>query len=149
MNQKFAQGLYLAFDYGERYIGVAKGHSQIGTSSPEAIISNNSGSPDFEKLDKIIEQWLPVGLVVGIPVHMDGTEQALTPHARGFRKKIAKRYNIPAYGCDERMTTRNAAEIIKSNRNMGKRRKTSKADLDKIAAALILQKWFENDNELD
>lgn len=149
MNKEFAQGLYLAFDYGERYIGVAKGHSQIGTSSPEAVVGNNSGSPDFVKLDKIVEQWQPIGLIVGIPVHMDGSEQALTPHARGFRKKIAKRYKLPTYSCDERMTTRNAAEIIKSNRISGKRRKTSKADLDKIAAALILEKWFENDNELD
>ena len=149
MTEQIAPGLYLAFDYGERYIGVAKGHSQTGTSSPEAIISNNSGSPDFEKLDKIIEQWQPIALVVGIPVHMDGTEQALTPHARGFRKKIAKRYNLPTYGCDERMTTRHAAEIIKHNRNCGKRRKTSKADLDKIAAALILEKWFENNNDFN
>ncbi len=149
MNEATTRGLYLAFDYGERYIGVAKGHTETGTSSPEAIITNSSGSPDFKKLDKIVEQWHPVGLVVGIPVHMDGTEQVLTAHARGFRKKIAQRYGLPAYACDERMTTRHAAEIIKHNRHTGKRRKTSKADLDKIAAALILEKWFENDNELN
>ena len=142
-------GLYLSFDYGERYIGVASGHSQTGTASPAGIINNDSGSVDWAALDKIFQQWQPVGLVVGIPLHMDGSEQALGQHVRGFIKRLAKRYTLPVYPSDERLTTREASSIIRENRRRGKRRKTSKADLDSIAAALILEKWFGTHHEFN
>lgn len=142
-------GLYLSFDYGERYIGVASGHSLTCTANPAGVIGNNSGTPDWTSLDKIVLQWQPVGLVVGIPVQMDGTEQPLSAHARGFMKRLAKRYTLPVYPGDERLTTREASSIIRENRQRGNRRKTSKAALDTIAAALILEKWFGNKNEFN
>lgn len=136
-------GLYLAFDYGERYIGIASGNTISKTSTPLDTAANNSGTPDWTKLDQLVTEWQPAGMIVGIPVHMDGTEQPLTAHARGFLKRLGKRYNLPVFEMDERLTTQNAASIIRDNRNRGKRRKTSKADLDKIAAALILENWFK------
>ena len=140
-------GLYLAFDYGDRHIGIASGHSQTGTTSPLAVVRNNSGTPTWRDVDHLINKWQPVGFVIGIPLHMEGNEQALTAKARGFGKRLQKRYGLPVHEADERLTTRQAGAIIKENRMRGKRRKTSKADLDKIAAALILQKWFEDHNE--
>ena len=135
-------GLYLSFDYGEKYIGVACGNTISRTCNPLAVVSNNSGSPDWQELDALFEEWQPVALVVGIPVHMDGSEQSLTPHARGFLKRLKKRYNLPAFDMDERLTTQNAASIVRENRSRGGRKKGKKADLDKIAAALILENWF-------
>jgi putative Holliday junction resolvase len=145
--QESPQGLYMAFDYGSRYIGIANGNSLIQTASPLSVATNNNGTPDWQQIDALIQEWLPVALLVGIPVHMDGTEQPLTGQARGFRKRLAKRYNLPTFEVDERLTTKIASDIIKQNRARGKRRKTCKADLDKIAAALILEKWFEQNNE--
>ncbi len=142
-------GLYLGFDYGEKYIGVATGQSEIQTASPIGIVKNSSGTPDLPRLEKLIEEWAPVGFVVGIPVHMDGTEQLITGQARGFKKRLIRHFNIPAYEIDERLTTRQASQIIRQNRKIGDRKKTSKADLDKIAAALILQHWFESINEFN
>ncbi len=145
----FQSGLYLGFDYGTKYIGIATGHSQTLTVSPLTVIKNNSGTPDWPSLEKLVNEWVPVGFIVGIPVHMDSTEQALTGQARGFKKRLAREYNIPAYEVDERLTTRQASEIVRKNRKSGKRKKTSKAGLDKIAAAIILQNWFESIDEFN
>jgi len=141
--------LYFGFDYGEKYIGVASGDSETGICSPLAVIRNHSGTPDWQVLDKHISTWQPVAVVVGLPVHMDGSAQALTAHANGFLKRLKKRYNLPAFGCDERMTTRMAASLVRDNRARSKRRTTSKADLDTIAAALILETWFRTSHEND
>ncbi len=142
-------GLYLSFDYGERHIGIACGHSEQGTANPLRTVDNRSGTPDWESIGLLVSQWQPVGLIVGVPLHMDGNEQPLTAHARGFGKGLAKRYKIPVYETDERLSTREASGIIRDNRKRGKRHKTNKADLDKIAAALILEKWFGSRNEFD
>ena len=140
--QSRPDGLYLAFDYGHRYIGVASGHTQTGTSSPLTVILNDNGTPDWEALDHCLDEWQPVALVVGVPVRMDGSEQPLTGQARGFAKRLRKRYDLTVFTTDERLTTQQAGNIIRENRQRGSRRKTSKADLDKIAAALILTNWF-------
>lgn len=136
-------GLYLGMDYGEKYIGVASGHSQTGTATPLTVIRNHCGTPDWQQFQRLLDEWQPVAFVVGIPLHMDGSEQPLTQHVKGYVRQLQKRFALPVYTVDERMTTREADNIIRNNRNQGKRRKTGKADRDKIAAALILEKWFE------
>lgn len=140
--QSRPDGLYLAFDYGHRYIGVASGHTQTATASPLLVVSNDNGTPEWPALDSCLAEWQPVGLVVGVPVRMDGSEQPLTGQARGFARRLRKRYELPVFTADERLTTQQASTIIRENRQRGSRRKTSKADLDKIAAALILRNWF-------
>ncbi|MDO6462248.1 Holliday junction resolvase RuvX [Granulosicoccaceae sp. 1_MG-2023] len=140
--QSRPDGLYLAFDYGLRYIGVASGHTQSGTSSPLCVIRNHNGTPDWDALDECVRQWQPAGMVVGVPLRMDGSEQPLSGQARGFAKRLRKRYALSVFTADERLTTQQAGTIIRENRQRGQRRKTSKADLDKIAAALILRNWF-------
>ncbi len=146
---KAPSGLYLGFDYGEKYIGVATGQSQIQTTSPLDIIRNNSGTPDWLRLEKLVKEWMPVGFVIGIPLHMDGASQAITWQARGFKKRLSHHFEIPSYEMDERLSTRLAAEIIKENRQTANRKKTSKADLDKIAASIILRNWFESIDEFN
>lgn len=136
-------GLYLAMDYGEKYIGVASGHSLTGTASPLTVIHNHCGTPDWQQLEHLLTEWQPVAFVVGLPLQMDGSEQPLTQHVKGYARQLKKRFALPVYTVDERMTTREAGSIIRNNRSQGKRRKTNKADRDKIAAALILEKWFK------
>jgi len=142
-------GTYLAFDYGEKYIGIASGQSLIKTSTPQSIVTNHCGTPDWSKLESLVAQWNPVAFVVGIPLNMDGSAQGITGQARGFKKRLSKHFNLPSFEMDERLSTASAAAIIKENRQRGKRKKTNKADLDKIAAALILENWFEKHNEFD
>ncbi len=146
---RFPPGLYLAFDYGMRSIGIASGQSYTKTASPLSIVTNYSGTPNWNAIKKLMDDWSPVGLVVGIPLLLDGKEQSLTGHARGFKKKLAQQFNLPVFEADERLTTRLASHIIRKNRQCGNRHKTSKADLDKIAAALILETWFETVDEFN
>lgn len=132
----------LGFDYGERRIGVAVGHRLTGLASPLETVTNPRDTINWGALLDLIEQWRPAALVVGIPTHMDGTETAMTARARHFMDTLASRSRLPAHAADERASSRDAENIIKSNRQQGRRR-ANKGDTDKIAAALILQHWME------
>jgi len=137
-----AKGTYLCFDYGSKRIGLAVGNTQLGTAQPVDTVSNNSGTPAWPVIDNAISEWAPIGLVVGIPLTIDGEEQAITPHARGFLKAVTKRYGIAGFGADERFSSMHAQQELKNMRARGQRGKTQKPDVDKLAAALILERWF-------
>ncbi len=135
-------GNYLAFDYGSKRIGVAVGHTRTGTAAPLIVVANHSGTPDWSAIDKAIADWQPAGLVVGIPLSLGDQDQPITPHARGFLKRLGKRYSMPVYDADERFTSIAAQEQLQKARARGQRGRTCKADIDTLAAALILEGWF-------
>ncbi len=132
----------LGFDYGERRIGVAVGHRHTGLSNPLTTVVNQGNQTNWTALLTLIEEWRPDALVVGIPTHMDGKETEMTKRATAFKDALAARSQLPAHGADERASSRDAEHIIANNRKQGRRR-ASKGDTDKIAAALILQHWME------
>jgi len=137
-----AAGDYLCFDYGTVRIGVGIGNSLLGTARPLAVVANNSGTPDWQKIDREIAQWQPKGLVVGIPLDLDGNTQAITNHARGFLRRLKKRYNVKVFSADERFSSVQAQQELQKMRARGQRGKTQHADVDTLAAALILERWF-------
>jgi len=134
---------YLAFDFGLRRIGIATGNATTGNVMPLSTVTNHHGTLDWKGIDAAIEQWRPVGLVVGRPVTLDGESQPMTREADGFMRRLRKRYPLPVYPADESYTSQQAETVIKKNRRDGLRGKTQKPDIDKIAAALILQRWLE------
>lgn len=137
-----AQGDYLCFDYGTIRIGVAIGNALLGTARPLRVVPNNSGTPEWAIIDKTIAEWRPAGLVVGIPLTLDGEAQEITHHARGFLKRLKKRYEVHVFSADERFSSMDAQRELQKMRARGQRGKTQHADVDTLAAALILERWF-------
>ena len=136
------EGLYLGFDFGYKRIGVAIGHSLTGTASPLTRINAQSGIPDWRDIEKLLKTWVPNGCVIGLPTCIDGTEQYTTIAAREFANQIHKRYHIPVYLTDERLTTKAAREKLFAQ---GGYRKVKKTDIDSISACIIIEQWM---NEL-
>lgn len=131
--------ILLGFDFGTKRIGVAVGQTVTKTARPLTVIPAKEGTPDWEKLNKIVETWKPDALIVGIPVNMDGSRQLLTQKAQKFSDLLKSHFNLPVFGVDERLTTRDAREEVF---NQGGYRALQNRQIDAIAAQLILQTWF-------
>ena len=139
---------YFGFDYGTRRIGVAVGNSLLGTARPLGVVQNHNGTPEWNAIKSYLEQWRPTGLVVGLPLTESGEEQALCNHVRGFAKRLDKQFSIPVHFSDERYSSLAAQEEIRKMRQSGQRPRRSKhADIDGVAAALILEQWFSQASE--
>ncbi|MFK5985165.1 MAG: Holliday junction resolvase RuvX [Pseudomonadota bacterium] len=146
--------IIIGLDYSRRKIGVATGQTLTNTASALTTVMNlEAGKINWGKLDEIISQWHPVALVVGLPLDMDGSEQATTKAARQFGKQLEKRYSQTIHFMDERLSSREASHILgyegitspRRNSRPGKKVKKNKRtgnDIDSVAAQLILQSWL-------
>ena len=134
---------FLAFDYGERRIGVAVGQSITGTASPLSTLRARNGQPDWTALDRIVTDWRPDGLVVGEPLHMDGRVQPMTRRARRFRHALAERFGLPVHAADERLTTVEArAELAARGVFRGSGRARAEEVDHPVAARILLESWL-------
>lgn len=131
--------IIMAFDFGMKRIGVAIGQTIIQTARPLETLPAKGGIPDWNLLNKLIRKWEPDAFVVGIPLNMDGTSQPITHDARIFASYLKKHYQLPVYEIDERLTTKDARQRIFTR---GGFKALKKANIDSIAAQLILQDWF-------
>lgn len=129
----------LGFDFGTHSIGVAVGHSLNGTASPLAALKAKDGQPDWDKVARLLAEWQPDLLVVGLPLNMDGTEQLLTDLARKFANRLHGRFGLPVELQDERLTTVAAREELFAR---GGYRKLQKDRIDSASAQLILEDYF-------
>lgn len=134
-----AQQILLGFDFGMKRIGVAVGQTVTQSARPLKTLKANQGVPQWEIVNKLIKTWQPDALVVGIPLNMDGTEQPLTQAAQTFSDALKQRYNLPVYGVDERLSTKDARERIF---NQGGYKALQEGEVDSVAAQLILQNWL-------
>lgn len=132
---------YLAFDYGKRFIGIAVGQSVTKTARPLCTIQNTRSGPDWSAIKKLITEWQPKALIIGIPLNMDGTEQWITEHAREFAKTIAEKFSIKAYQVDERLSTVEAKQALFDD---GGYRSLGKEAIDAMAAKFILETWLNS-----
>ena len=138
---------FLGFDFGQRRIGVAVGERQPAASFPLTTVDVRDGSPDWQAITKLIRTWKPEALVVGIPLHMDGSHQAITRAARRFAQQLKQHFALPVHEADERLSSRRAHEVHRAQRAAGKRMRKSAGDEDKIAASLILKDWLLQQHE--
>ena len=135
-------GVYLGFDFGLRRIGLAAGQDVTRSASPLESVPARDGEPDWARIDAAVREWAPRALVVGVPLHMDGKEQPLTRRARDFVGALAARYGLPVHEADERLSSYEAEGMIAAARAEGRRRRTRKGDVDRMAASLILERWL-------
>lgn len=127
-------GTYLGFDFGERRIGVAVGESLTGSARPLLTLDCRSGV-DWPRLQALIEQWQPRGLVVGLPHHADGAESEMSRLAARFGRRLAGRYNRPVHTIPELLSSVEAEQRLREGA-------PAKAGLDAVAAQVILESWF-------
>lgn len=137
-------GTTLAFDFGERRIGVAMGETLLGIAHPLTTIDTEITEQRFAAIGKLIDEWRPAQLVVGLPVHADGTEHDLTRLSRRFANRLKGRFDLPVWLVDERHTSLIAESLLNE---AGVRGRKQKPALDQVAAQAILQTWFEQPGE--
>ena len=140
MPEAMASGYVLAFDFGEARIGVAGGSCELGIATPLATVTGNSNDDKFVAIGKLIAEWQPAQLVVGLPSHLDGTEHDLSRLSRTFANRLHGRFGLPVALVDERLTSVEAEELLSEAQTFGKKRKLA---IDQVAAMRILQNWFD------
>ncbi len=134
-------GTFLGFDYGKRHTGVAVGSRHSGTAQPLALLSARGREPDWDAIGRLIETWQPEGLVVGLPLNMDGSDNAMTRAARAFGEALRARYNLPVHMVDERLSSRAATDLLLE---AGVPLKRHKHLIDQRAAQTILQAFLHD-----
>ncbi|HVW52304.1 MAG TPA: Holliday junction resolvase RuvX [Trinickia sp.] len=126
----------LAFDYGEKRIGVAIGNVLTRQARALVVVPNRSREFRFEAVGKLIDEWKPEALVVGLPCHPDGTPHEMTQLAKRFGNQLNGRFNLPVDWVDERYSSVAA--------DLDMREKGASAQMrDAEAACIILQQYLD------
>ena len=135
----------LGIDFGFKRIGLATGQTITGSTSSLHTLPNERNYTNWNGLNKIIQEWQPDIFVLGLPVHQDGTNNDVTKAVYKFAIELKQRYNKPIHFQDEYLSSSEAKNILQQQRvNNIRKKKVQKGDIDKLAAALILQRWLEN-----
>ena len=130
----------IAFDFGEKKIGVAIGNSITKTAHPLETIRKVKKSERIEIIENLLNEWEPGIVVVGLPLNEDGTESRLTLLAQNFAKKIKNRFKVPIVMVDERYTSVEAKILLNGN---VKSIKKGNQVIDQVAAQIILGSYFD------
>ncbi|MBI2294023.1 MAG: Holliday junction resolvase RuvX [Betaproteobacteria bacterium] len=130
----------LAFDFGEKRIGVAVGDTAVGIAHPLTMIAAADRQRRFAAITALLEEWRPARLVVGLPAHLDGAEHELSRLARKFARELGTRFGLPVEFVDERLTSV-AAEASLAAAGVAPRKR--KLRVDQVAAQEILQDYFD------
>lgn len=135
-----AMPTYLAFDYGEKRIGTAIGDTITGTARPLATLTGG-----LDAALKLVVEWRPAALVVGLPLMEDGTDQRITTLTRKFAKELEARTKLAVHFSDERYSSRAADDVLRDARASGAMtRRVKKGDRDGVAAKILLEQFLQS-----
>ncbi|MDR0803818.1 MAG: Holliday junction resolvase RuvX [Rickettsiales bacterium] len=131
-------GLIIGIDWGVRRIGLAVSDERQEFAFPKKIINHQSEIINFIKSER------PVGIVVGLPLHGDGTDSETTAAVRKFAADLSGQIALPIAFMEENFTSAEAEEIIKNKSGKPPRRAcarhpSKRGELDAVAAAIILE----------
>lgn len=143
LQAKTPDATYLGFDFGNKKIGVAVGHLATGIASPLQTLRSINQNPDWNGIAKLVSEWRPAGLVVGISKQADGSDNLITPRMLKFCRQLEGRYHLPVFQQDETLSTFEAKHMLFDEINVSATKLW--AVQDQLAAQLILQTWL-NDN---
>ena len=130
----------MGFDFGLKRIGLATGQTITGTATPLCVLQAVNQKPDWASIATQIEHWRPDALIVGIPYLADGGESDMTRAARNFSKQLRHRFKLPVYTIDESYSSYAAEQLLKTDTKIAKH---NKHEIDKMAAAMIVQSWLD------
>ncbi len=139
-----ATGTVLAFDFGQKRIGVAVGTrlaaGQLVSARPLTTIAAAANDARFAAIATLIAEWQPLRLLVGRPLNDDGTPHEMTARCERFANQLRGRFQLPVDDVDERFSS---AEADARLRERGLSWQQRKAQVDAEAALVILQTWFD------
>jgi len=133
-------GTLLAFDFGTQRIGVAVGNTFSRSAQPLLTIAEEKNDIRFAVIKRLIKEWQPAALLVGLPCNEDGTPHELTALCQRFAKRLHGRFGLTTLWVDERFTSFAASERLNKQ---GIRGRQQKPLIDQYAAQQILQAWFD------
>ena len=125
----------IGFDFGSYWIGVAVGQTLTREATPLTALRNN----DWKAIERLLDEWRPQQLVVGLPLSMNGEDQEMTASAKRFGRRLEGRFGITTSMVDERLSTREAYQIA-----MERQQHKSKTEIDSLSAAIITESWLQN-----
>ena len=128
----------IAFDYGEKKIGVAVGQTSTNTSSPLQIIFNKDNNTNWTSISSLLDEWKPDLILLGKPLNMDGSESEIMKKVDKFYKELKYIYDADIEFVDERLTTFEAREILKDEKH---------DNVDAHAAKILIDNWFDINKE--
>ena len=123
------EGAVLAFDFGLKHIGVATGQTITRTATGLTTLAARDGKPDWMAVRKLVSEWRPIRLIVGLPLNMDDSESEMSERARAFAARLGKETGLQVELADERLTSRAVAD-------------TEGDQAHAEAAALIAETWL-------
>lgn len=131
---------YLGFDFGHKKIGLAVGQLETKIASPLKTIRSIKQVPDWTKISLLIDEWQPIGLVVGVSRQADGSDNPITPKMLKFCRQLDGRYHLPVFQIDEALSTFEAKQMLYDDLQVSAGKLW--AVQDQLAAQLILQSWL-------
>ena len=135
------KGVFIAFDYGTRNIGVAVGQKITKSASVLPPLIAKNSIPPWEKIDELVRNWHPQAFIVGMPHTADGTELSVTKLAEKFMEQLKERYKLPVYATGEHLTTKAARTKIFE---LGGYKALQSESIDSEAAKIILEEWMNS-----
>ena len=150
-------GVILAIDYGRKRLGLALSDELCVTSRPFAIWTRINRRRDLARLRELVRQQAVRRIVIGLPLHLDGTQSEMSEEAKGFAGRVEKALGIPVEMMDERLTSWEAEQTVGMNKSAassrggreqraGRKRQTS---FDDVAAAVILRDYLNRKRPQD
>lgn len=132
----------IAFDFGTKSIGSAVGQEITGTATPLKAFKATDGIPNWGDIEKMLKEWQPDLIVVGLPTDLHGKElEIISPKAKKFANRLHGRFGFAVELHDERLSTAEArADLFE----MGGYKALSKGNIDCQSAVVILESWFES-----
>ena len=134
-------GTLLAFDFGEKRIGIAMGEWALAQAHPLTTIRSEVNAERFALIAALIAEWKPVRLIVGLPDALDRTPHAMTARCTRFANQLRKRFGLPVDYAEERFSSVEADERLRA---AGHDARSAKEHVDALAAQIILQNYFES-----
>jgi len=126
----------IGFDFGSHWIGVAVGQTLTREATPLPALRNG----DWKAIARLLDEWRPQQLVVGLPLSMNGENQEMTAPAKRFGRQLEGRFGVTTCMVDERLTTREAYQIA-----VERQQYKSKTEIDSLSAAIITESWLQNE----
>ena len=130
----------LAIDYGLKHIGIAIGQTITRSANGITTVKAKNGHPNWIELCEILREHAPSIIIVGNPLNMDGSPSEMSKKAAKFAIKLGKKIKIPITLVDERLTSKEAKEIISTQYTI----KKSSNKVHELAACLIAETWLNS-----
>jgi putative Holliday junction resolvase len=134
----------LGLDYGLRKIGVAIGQTLLGTASPLGIVNCQFGEPNWPQLSKFISEWAPDRIVIGMPYNLDDSENEMTEKVKIFGQAVLKKYRLPVFFEDEKLTTKLANSELAELQQYKNSPKKIPNLVDAYSACMIIESYIQN-----